>query len=221
MDYVPNNDSDVRARFAAALHQRLDAMGVSKAGKGRTAALAALSGVSRSSAAKWLAGRVIPEAERLLLLARLLDVSTDVLFGMQASAPPSITAPGPGHCIAVERILDMGTDTIYVDSRLLHQEENASAIFAVIAYGSGMEPTIKRNSTLLGVRGGEIRHEGIYALKYFAATIIRRATIADNGHIRLSSDNPHHADVIDLGPCPSESKVEILGRITRGYCLSL
>lgn len=56
------------AAFAHRLHLALDLAGIER-GRGRTARLAALYGVSRETARKWLGGLSLPELERMIDMA--------------------------------------------------------------------------------------------------------------------------------------------------------
>jgi transcriptional regulator with XRE-family HTH domain len=66
------------AAFAQRLQLALDLAALDK-GRGRTARLAALYGVSRETARKWLGGLSLPELERLIDMATRFEVALEWL----------------------------------------------------------------------------------------------------------------------------------------------
>jgi transcriptional regulator with XRE-family HTH domain len=75
------------AAFAQRLQLALDLAGIEK-GRGRTARLAALYGVSRETARKWLGGLSLPELERMIDMATRFGVALEWLAtGRGAPAP--------------------------------------------------------------------------------------------------------------------------------------
>lgn len=195
--------------------------------------VAAACGMSDTVLRKYLNGESTPNVERLVAIAKSLDVTVEWLA--TGNAEEQETSPyakqfwGEQHCDEFEFVnlydaqVSMGSgawnDSEHILSKLafrkdwLKQESlMADRCAAIVAKGDSMEETIKDGATLLiNLDDTSISRDGIYVIMFDGHLLAKRVQRTFDGGVIIRSDNPAYSDM--SVPKDQMPQLSIVGRV--------
>lgn len=156
-------NKETKLEFANRLNFALDSVGIPRKGKGRQDLVAAMFGVTRFAARKWLEGEAFPETARLQEISEKLSVSYEWLIsGGSPMQSPAISAylpsanKHPHFCnipiIAWDMVHSWQHSTFDPAQHthwLIADIEDPAYYFSLMVHDNTFEPTLPKNAYLV------------------------------------------------------------------------
>ncbi|MDG4811689.1 helix-turn-helix transcriptional regulator [Hydrogenovibrio sp. 3SP14C1] len=179
--------------------------------------LALKSDMSPTVVAKYINGESTPNVERLVALARALNVSVEWLATGDGDTAPSgcsiNEAAGNLDTDEFAKVnlydaeVSMGSGSWSEDDRVIHpiafrrdwlksQSLDPNKCAAILARGDSMEPTIVDGATLLiDLADNTISRDGVYVIRFDGHLLAKRLQRSFDGSVFIKSDNPVYEKV--------------------------